>query len=215
MSATCSTCSGSHTTNTCSLDLTSIFKEIIDTLHSDNPTPNSNQTPDNYTGWDRQPPPFPSMDKMIMWFANAENVVDFAKDYDTIWDTDAKEDIKKLEAMALNLQKIQFTIDHLEAICAQKKEAVSTLMGNLEWSGFAARNHKIISKLHQVQSPTSSDSPTSNFKTDVPSSSKTRFTPYNIRRSTINRQSPAPPPRTIQNPSLIGDFTVKMPRYLP
>ena len=86
---------------------------------------------------------------------------------------EARKDILLFQEAALNLKKIQFQIDHLEALRTQQTEKANIVLNRLGWTGFSGRNYKLVKELRKV------DPKLSPLTTDPDVSSSARFSPYN------------------------------------
>jgi len=208
MPSTCTQCSGPHTSDRCSTDLSAVYKKIIDSIHHNNPVPDSNK---DYT-WDNnydaqlkrdlRPPTF---EEMMKWF-NEPSIVDaFKQQYNGVWDMEARKDILLFQEAALNLKKIQFQINHLEALCTQQTEKANVVLDRLGWTGFSGRNYELVKELRKV------DPKPSPLTTDPDASSSARFSPYN-KCPTLAQQLTTPPTGSPSNPITIDIFSVKKPR---
>jgi len=208
MPSTCTQCSGPHSSAQCSSDLSAVYKEIVDSIHDHNPLPDSNK---NYT-WDdahdaqskRNLSP-PTFKEMMKWFNEPSIVDSFKQQYNRVWDMKARKDILLFQEAALNLKKIQFQIDHLEALRTSQTEKANIVLDRLGWTGFSGQNYKLVKELRKV------DSKLPPHKPDPDVSSSAQFSPYN-KHPTLAQRLTTPPRGSSSNPITIDIFTIKQPR---
>jgi len=117
---------------------------------------------------------------------------------------EARTDILLFQEAALNLKKIQFQIDHLEALRTSQTEKANIVLGHLGWTGFSGRNYKLIKELRKVDSKLPPHNPDPNV------SSSARFLPYH-KHPTLAQRLTTPPCGSSSNPITIDIFTVKQP----
>jgi len=211
MPSACIQCSVPHTSAQCPLDLSAIYESIIDSIHNNNPIPDANKSGNDYA-WDdsvevqlkRNIEP-PTLEELTRWFEEPTLANHFIDEYSGVWDAKTQEDLVRFREVKRNLQKIQFQIDHLEALRVKEKEKVEHIVEDLSWVGFSGRNYKLVKELRKVDSRPSRSNPVPN-----PSSSA-RFTPYNKPRTLAQRLS-SPPRGLSSNPIVIDIFTIKKPR---
>jgi len=192
MPSTCTQCSGPHTSAQCSSDLSAIYKEIVDSIHHNNPLPNSNKNHAWNDTYDAQLKHEPSI------------VDSFKQQYNGVWDMEARKDILLFQEAALNLKKIQFQIDHLKALRASQMEKANIVLDCLGWTGFSGRNYELVKELRKVDSKLPPHNP------DPDASSSAQFSPYN-KRPTLAQRLTTPPCGSSSNPITIDIFTVKKP----
>ena len=179
MPSACTQCSGPHTSTQCPLDLLTIYKLIINSIHHDNPNPNSNKSNNNYAWSDnlevqlkRNIKP-PTLKELTKWFEEPILANHFIDEYNGVWDTKTQEDLICFKEVNHNLQKIQWQIDHLEALRAKENEKAGHIVEDLSWVGFSGQNYEVVKELHKVDFKLSLSNPLPN------TSSSARFTPYN------------------------------------
>jgi len=211
MPSTCTQYSGPHTSAQCPLDLSTIYKSIIDSINNNNLTPNPNKSNNDYT-WDNtieaqiksniQPP---TLEELTRWFEEPTLVNHFIEEYNGVWDAKTREDLIRFREVKRNLQKIQFQIDHLEALHVKENEKAAQIVEDLSWVGFSDQNYEVVKELRKVDSKPFSSNPAPN------ASSSARFSPYD-KRPTLKQRLSSPPRGSSANPILIDIFTVKKPR---
>jgi len=92
MPSACTQCSGPHTSAQCPLDLSTIYKSIIDSIHHNNPIPNSDKPSNDYAWSDdleaqlkRNIKP-PTLEELTKWFEEPILADHFIEEYNRVWD---------------------------------------------------------------------------------------------------------------------------------
>ena len=92
MPSACTQCSGSHAPAQCPLDLSTIYKSIIDSIHHNNPTPKSDKPSNDYAWSDdleaqlkRNIKP-PTLEELTKWFEEPILANHFIEEYNGVWD---------------------------------------------------------------------------------------------------------------------------------
>jgi len=211
MPSACTQCSGPHTSAQCPLDLSTIYKSIIDSIHHDNPIPNSDKPSNDYAWSDdleaqlkRNIKP-PTLEELTKWFEEPILADHFIEEYNGVWDAKTREDLIRFKEVNRNLREIQWQIEHLEALRTKGNEKAARIAEELSWIGFSGRNYEVVKELRKVDSKLSLSDPLPD------ASSSARFTPYN-KRPTLAQRLSSPPRGSPSNPILIDIFSVKKPR---
>jgi len=192
MPSTCTQCSTSHPSAQCPLDLSTIYKSIVDSIHRNNPIPDANKTGNEFNWDDSQEAQMkrdiepPSLDELTRWFEEPILADHFIEEYNGVWDAKTRQDLVQFKEIKRNLQKIQFQIDHLEGLRVQEKEKAGHVVEELSWAGFSGRNYELVKKPRKVDSRSSRSNP------DPDASSSARFTPYN-KPPTLAQRISSPP----------------------
>ena len=211
MPSACTQCSGPHTSAQCPLDLSTIYKSIIDSIHHDNPVPNSDKPSNDYAWSDdleaqlkRNIKP-PTLEELTKWLEEPILADHFIEEYNGVWDAKTREDLIRFKEVNRNLQEIQWQIEHLEALRTKGNEKATRIAEDLSWIGFSGRNYEVVKELCKVDSKLSLSDPLPD------ASSSARFTPYN-KCPTLVQQLSSPPRGSSSNPILVDIFSVKKPR---
>ena len=211
MPSTCPQCSVSHTSAKCPLDLLAIYKSIVDSINNNNPAPDANKSNNDYA-WDdtydaqlkRDLKP-PTLAELTQWFEEPTLVDHLIKEYSGVWDTKTREDLVRFKEVRRTLQKIQFQIEHLEALHIKETKKAECIVDDLSWVGFSGWKYKLVKELRKVNYKKSISDPKPN------ASSSARFSPYN-KRPTLAQQLSSPPSGSSSNPIVIDIFTIQKPQ---